>query len=171
MVILPILFSKCQSEYLRANTRHKISSTSAIIFLSYKNLQRRLCLIQPNKKNKFKLHLFFFRHIWCVAPPLHYVPADDWFCPKCLHARLVLRLTFAYVQLDESIREREEAERRRLAAEEARARVTRMSTRRRPGNGIDLSNIIFQKVGHRQQKAIVRQATKCAVSFEIARRS
>lgn len=32
-------------------------------------------------------------HAQCLRPPLHMIPEEDWFCPRCLHARLVTDLS------------------------------------------------------------------------------
>ncbi|VDL61586.1 unnamed protein product [Hymenolepis diminuta] len=32
-------------------------------------------------------------HAQCLRPALHYIPPGDWFCPRCLHARLVTALS------------------------------------------------------------------------------
>ncbi|VDO05241.1 unnamed protein product [Rodentolepis nana] len=32
-------------------------------------------------------------HAQCLRPALHYIPPGDWFCPRCLHSRLVTALS------------------------------------------------------------------------------
>nr|CDS28571.1 remodeling and spacing factor 1 [Hymenolepis microstoma] len=32
-------------------------------------------------------------HAQCLRPALHYIPPGDWFCPRCLHTRLVTALS------------------------------------------------------------------------------
>ncbi|CAD5228887.1 unnamed protein product [Bursaphelenchus okinawaensis] len=82
-------------------------------------------------------------HTFCLTPKLKEVPAGDWFCPKCNHKNLVLRLSVCYVDVTEQINIRRiEDEKRRIQEENERRRMERALRREHVNHGIDLRNIV-----------------------------
>ncbi|KAI6216758.1 PHD-type domain-containing protein [Aphelenchoides besseyi] len=80
-------------------------------------------------------------HIWCLKPPLHFVPPGDWFCPKCHHSMLIQKLSFAFIQLQELQQQKEKEEQERQIAEAELKRRNELRTQR----GLDLRNIIAKQ--------------------------
>ncbi|VDD75918.1 unnamed protein product [Mesocestoides corti] len=50
-------------------------------------------------------------HAQCLRPPLHLIPEGDWFCPRCLHSRLVEALSEQLVSLKAKSRKSDSAAR------------------------------------------------------------
>jgi hypothetical protein len=74
-------------------------------------------------------------HTFCLKPPLHYVPDDDWFCPQCHHAMLVGRLVKVEEELKDALKVKEAEDSKKMQAAERLKREMEYI-------GVSLNNII-----------------------------
>ncbi|XP_078613703.1 remodeling and spacing factor 1-like isoform X3 [Branchiostoma floridae x Branchiostoma japonicum] len=52
-------------------------------------------------------------HTACLRPPLMMIPDGDWFCPSCEHVQLVSKLREALAEVDQELKKKQRAERRK----------------------------------------------------------
>ncbi|XP_066266243.1 remodeling and spacing factor 1-like isoform X5 [Branchiostoma lanceolatum] len=52
-------------------------------------------------------------HTACLRPPLMMIPDGDWFCPSCEHVQLVSKLREALADVDQELKKKKRAERRK----------------------------------------------------------
>ncbi|CAH1244877.1 RSF1 [Branchiostoma lanceolatum] len=52
-------------------------------------------------------------HTACLRPPLMMIPDGDWFCPSCEHVQLVSKLREALAEVDQELKKKKRAERRK----------------------------------------------------------
>ncbi|VDL97046.1 unnamed protein product [Schistocephalus solidus] len=82
-------------------------------------------------------------HAMCLRPELHFIPEGDWFCPRCLHARL---LTDVAARLEE------------LRVNKAKLEATSRMQERLNFVNVSVSNIINED--NRRAKAAARQSSR-----------
>ncbi|KAL7060943.1 hypothetical protein AAHC03_09802 [Spirometra sp. Aus1] len=82
-------------------------------------------------------------HAMCLRPELHFIPEGDWFCPRCLHARL---LTDVAARLEE------------LRVNKAKLEATSRMQERLNFVNVSVTNIINED--NRRAKEAARQASR-----------